>query len=524
MPLFTDNPFLAVFYALLSLPFFNSPYWMILACGLGRFIMFAFLWLAVYLIARQLQEEHNPTILVGMMFVSSIGLDLLPNPSDGMFTILSAFTLWKLIAFYKQDQVKDLLCSSVFLGLAALSRNDGIVLFLIYLVLVIAVIISGKRKWKSVLYAILPFIVMVGGYLLIGGLVTGNFSMGISARSYLAFEQGHELAYEGGGIHSPTINAMLDAQEVYGTAEENNLSVFRAIMGNPGAYFKRLKIILTKLPFQFLEVYNKKLTALFLLFMFRGIYEMFRKKKFIELGLIILWAAYLLTYLLTFVREGYLRTVFFIIFILASIGLSAITNNLHKKSEKVFILGSLILLIISGLFFNKLAIYYGASLFLISFIAILMIRKRFVNLPKVNEYSLVLLLLAGIILRGNYPSPRMWTLGDQGDEMAAIYMMENLEKGTSVLAGSPGVPWLAKMNFLSLNSTDVPAMESKAVFHEWMQNEGISAVYVDYSISRDAPYYWDLIQELENDGLDLVFSANQGSNRVYILDESWNGK
>ncbi len=519
LPTFAQNPWMAVFYAILYLPFSRSPFWLVQICSLGRLIFFCLIWLSAYLSARTLEKYAKSVFFAGFLLVSPLLTEILGNPSDSMFTAMSGFAFWQLLMFWRDRQKKNLLWASFFVGLAALSRNDGVVLFAIFFVLGVLLNLRPRLNLKNVLLSVLPFFLLVGGYLGVSGLVTGDFSLDtIMQRSYLAFEQGHEGVYEGGGAHSATINAMLDAREKFGTPQENNYSVFNAIRRNPPAYLARLKLIITRLPEQILTVYNKKMAALVFLLALRGVYELMRKRKFDLLLVIFAWAAYLLTYFLTFFREGYLRTPFFLLFLLAMIGFTALFDNLEKKAEKIVSSVALAVLVIFGLVFNKLAIFYGASLFLVGLWAVIWLRWRYRDLPQIKPISLVVMLVFGLVLHGNFSAPKIQHLGSNGDEQAAVFLMENFPPKTKVGAGSPGVVWMAKQEFTAITGADVPAFEQSADFHQWLLNEGIEVIYLDYSISNHAPYFWELIQAETGKGLTEVFSAAEGSNRVYVVE------
>lgn len=519
LPSFAQNPLLSLFYALLYIPFSRSPYWLVQICSLGRVLFFCLIWLGAFLSARELKRVLSLPLFAGLLLVLPVTTEVLGNPSDALFTAMAGFALWQVLAYRNSQQLKNLLLASLFVGLAALARNDGFVLFAIFMFLSVILSLGSGSALKKIALSPLPFLGFVGGYLLLSGLVTGNFSSGTLQRSYLAFEQGHEGVYEGSGIHSNTISAMLDAREKFGTPEENNYSVFRAIQRNPAAYLARLRLILTRLPEQLLTVYNKKIAAVLFLGFIWGVVTLLRKKDFHTLVILLVWPAYLLTYFLTFFREGYLRTPFLVICLLSTIGFSALFQWLDRRVMRWGATGGLIMLVLSGLLFNKLAVFYGAFLFLAGMWGVIWIRKRFADTPNIFSLSLVVMLVVGLVLHGNYASPRIQVLGKNADEQAAVYLNQNFPPGTKVGAGSPGVVWMAKQEFTAITGADVPAFDTSVDFHRWLLNEGIQVIYLDYSISNHAPYFWELIQQETGHGLTEVFSENAGSNRIYIVED-----
>ena len=519
LPTFAQNPLLAIFYAVLFLPFRQSPYWLVQICSLGRLLMFCLIWLGGYLASKEIRRTLNLPIFASLLLVVPLITEVLGNPSDAMFTVMSGFALWQLLVYLNAQKTKNLLLSSMFVGLAALARNDGFVLFAIFLVLSILLSLGAVNAWKKVLLGLLPFVGLVGGYLLLSGIVSGSFSTGTLQRSYIAFEQGHEIVYEGSGIHIHTIGAMLDAREKFGSPEENNYSVLRAIQRNPSAYFARLKLVLRQLPEQILAVYNKKMAAVLFLAMLWGVVTFIRKKDYRTLAVLLAWPTYLFIYFLTFFREGYLRTPFLPVFLLVAIGITTLFERLEKRVERWGISVVLGLLLLSGLVFNKLAIYYGSLLFLAGMWLVIWVRNRFPDFPNIRSISLVVMLVVGLVLHGNYSSPKFQRLGINADELASVYLMEHFPRGTKVGAGSPGVVWMAKQEFLAIIGADVPAFNTSADFHQWLLNEGIQVIYLDYSISNQAPYFWELIQQESGHGLTEVFNKNAGSNRIYIVEE-----
>jgi hypothetical protein len=129
----------------------------------------------------------------------------------------------------------------------------------------------------------------------------------------------------------------------------------------------------------------------------------------------------------------------------------------------------------------------------------------------------LVLLIAGVVLRGNFPSPTIRTLGVAADEQAVVYMQEHLPPGTLVAAGAPGVVQTAGMVPATLSALDVPVGRSQEGFLRWMRDQGIRAVYVDYSLSSDNPAIWRLIEPQIGNGFERVFTADQGDIQVLLV-------
>lgn len=129
---FYRNPLVGMLYALTYLPFGSSPFWMMQSAALGRVILFALLWLAAYLVATRFEKEFSVFVMVGFVLVFPVLTEILVNPSDALFAAMSALAFWQFLGFFQHRDRTHLLWTSVFLGLAALSRNDGLLLFVVF--------------------------------------------------------------------------------------------------------------------------------------------------------------------------------------------------------------------------------------------------------------------------------------------------------------------------------------------------------------------------------------------------------
>ncbi|MCP4229867.1 MAG: hypothetical protein GY771_06925 [bacterium] len=112
---------------------------------------------AVYLASRRLYGEEKPTAVAAILVCISAPFAVWAGA--GMETPL--FTLLALLAiyFYLGDR---LWITSVFLGLIALTRPEGIVFFPPFFV---AAVVSRKTTIKQIAAILLPAVILVGGYL-----------------------------------------------------------------------------------------------------------------------------------------------------------------------------------------------------------------------------------------------------------------------------------------------------------------------------------------------------------------------
>jgi hypothetical protein len=271
---FAFSPLSSILYALTYLPYANSPYWLVQSDSLARLVIYSLMFLSCYLIGRQLSRYFHPLVMLGFFLVTPVIVSMFNFPSDPLFSAFSGLAFWQTLAFYDSRQVHYLWKASALLGLAALARNDGLVIFIG--LLAAAFFLSGptfKVRLRALLPASIPFIALVGGYLLIQGFVTGSFSPGTLERAYDNFESGQEGVYSQADRFSPTIEAYLEARRVFGTPEENQYMVLNAIRHNPQAYFLRFKSMLVSLPEKINNAYGIKFTVVLVLLAVRGVVE-----------------------------------------------------------------------------------------------------------------------------------------------------------------------------------------------------------------------------------------------------------
>ena len=519
-PSFSSSPLVALLYALTSFAYLESPFWLVHSTTLGRIILFGLVWFSSYAVARRLGGTARPLFMVGLLFVGALMVSLLSFPSDPLYVAFAALSLASAMAYISSGRWKHLGLASVFIGLAALSRNDGLVLGLALILATPFLVRPPESRRKAIAIAAAPFALLVGGYVLFFGIKTGDFSLGTLERTYDNFEAGHQVITAGEGLVNPVIEAKLAAREAFGTPEENGHSIFRAIARNPGVYLQRLRAIVPLLPAQMLSAYGVRLAAPLFLFAARGVWQLFRQRRFRLLGLFALWFVPLLSgFLITLFRTGHLRFPFYVVFALAATGMVASVRNIRGRREQAFLAVAFAVLAIYGLVDAKPAIVYGAAVtFTALVLGLLVIR----NWPSQTHklFAQGMLLLAGaLLLHGDFPGPKTRTLGEFADEQGVEYLAENFQPRTPVAAGSPGPVYSAGMTYMGLTSLDVPRTDTAGEFLAWMKGQGIQAIYVDASLSSDNPLFWSQISSLVGSGLERVFAADEGNIQVLRLTD-----
>ena len=514
-PVFASNPLVAAFYAVTSLPFLDSPFWMVQSTSLGRILLYGMLWIAAYKVARQLSDKAHPLIMVGLLFVSVIPVSILVFPSDPLFVAFAGLALAYALKFLKDNSLRSLGLSSLLLGLAALSRNDGLVLGVVLILSATVFAAPPLRRWKAFAVAAAPFLILVLGYVLFYGVRTGQFELGSLARTYDNFEAGHQQIYAGEGQINPVLEAKQEARRVFGTPEENQHSILRAVERNPSAYLSRLVATMKGLPSQVLSAYGVRMAAPILLLAMRGIGELVRRREFRVLSLMLLWLLPVLSGLvITLFRLGHIRFTFYVVFALAAIGLSAVLRNLRDRREQAFWGTVIVAFTIYGLLDGKPAVVYGMTVLLAAFALSLLILFRWSALARTIAPAAMLFLAAGLLLHGDFPGPKSRVLGQAADERAVYFMVENYPDGTPVASGSPGPVFAANMGYMGLTSLDVPRTDTDQQFLEWMKGQGIELIYVDASLYVDNPFLWEQVSGLIGSGLERVFSADEGNIQI----------
>ncbi|MBN1263964.1 MAG: hypothetical protein JXA25_00620 [Anaerolineales bacterium] len=513
----SGNPFTRLFYALMALPFRNSVFWMIHACSLGRFFLFTLMWVAMYKLGLALSDRIIPLVLPILLIMSPLFPDFLRFPSDPLYAGFATLALARSLSFIRFSRLSDLWWASALLGFAALSRNDGLLLFLVFFCLILLwSVLKGKLK-LTLLPAILPFLILVGGYILAYGLFTGDFSPGTMRRTYDNFETGYGVIIQNDTGLADTPAAKLSAREAYGTPEENNYSVFTAIHKRPDLFLARLKIVLADMPRAILDAYGLRVTAVLMLLAAWGGFSLVRARDWERLFLLLLWPSpFISGFVISIFRTGHLQFYACVLFALAAIGLFSILQSWQSIRNRWILLSALSLITLYGFSDNKLAVAYGGYIFLMAFVLIMLYIS--VNRQTFNIESLLILLTALLITRASFPTPNIRTLGEEPEEQILLYINQEMKDVQTFAAASQGVIHAARKDCAMLTSEDVPTNNTPEEFLEWLQVQGIEAVYIDKFLTSRNSAMWEQIQPLLNSGLTRVFDTDQGSYQILLVE------
>lgn len=508
IPEYAWNPLVACLYAITYIPVQKTTFWLIHSCTIGRFILFGLLWLSAYLVAKQLSSLGHPLVMIIFVLVSPALTYLLGNQSDALFAAMSAFALWQVLSFRNEKKIKHLWFASLFVGLSALARNDGLILFFSFLILALFLSIPIRRLGTALIASVIPFVIIVGGYITLYSLITGKFEFGTMRRTYWAFEQGQGFAY---GYSAA--DGQIETRRLFGTPKENNYSVITAILRNPEAFIQRVRQTVKTSYLKIYFMYGERLGIVIFLLAAMGAVELARKKLYALLLILWLWPVHLFVYLFTFFRHTYFLLPYFVTFSLASFGITSIVDNLGKKALYIW---SFVLLGLAsfGILTDRPNIFSATVFFTTGLWILWLIMNQYRNLKVIRPIELILALCFAVLLKGGFPYPKFRTLGIAPDERAALYMKEHLNPKSMVLTYAPGNVLVAKMDYYPLNFElrNINEQEFSSSVAKYAK-----AIYVDNDLRHNEPIVWAKIEKMIGSILEVGFKSDDGSIQVLVV-------
>ncbi len=519
LPNFAGSPLTAAFYSVTNLIFSASPFWLVRSVAAGRLVAYALIWLSAYLIGKRLLPHTTPLVMLCMLLAAPFYIKMLRFPSDPFYMALAGLGLWQLLTLRQNHRIKSAVLAGVFITLAAAARNDGLIIFAAALSWMLFMTFVKKSRLPVMIGFITPFILIVGGYVLLYGLQTGDFALGTAERTYDNFEAGQIAVYSGEEGLNAAVDARREAQRLFGTAEENDYSVVKAILRNPPAYFERVKRVSFELPAQIIKAYSGKWVVLLAFWAVWGVVILFHKREWSLVALLFLWITpFLSGFVITIFRTGHLLFPSLVVLSFAAIGLSDYAARCLEKKVYFFGLAAMLLLLLLGIITSEPVVIYAARLSVAAMLLIWLGSMVMPRLSRWNTFPLLLFLAVGIILHGPYPGFGK-TQGElPPEEQALLTMVERLPKAARVLAGSPGVVYAANMTYMGLASTDVPIFTSAGEFNQWLAAQDVAAVYIDETMTVDNQAYWILLQHLAS-GYEVAYHNPSGDIQVWIRYE-----
>ncbi|HMH48993.1 MAG TPA: hypothetical protein VK548_02075 [Candidatus Acidoferrum sp.] len=484
VPVLAQNPLLAVFYGALYAVVGPSPSWFVLAVAVGRILLAALIWFGAVWLSATVGGSLAAGATLIFLLISPAVTSLVENSSDALFAGLSALALRQTVASglsalapqqavgsTDRPALRHLVVASTCVALAALSRNDGFVLFPLFLALAVVGAGGIRARFRAAAW---PFLAIVVGYLLVRALVIGNLEdvASLKWRSYMAFEQGQGVIFADRfppGT-SPYVEGHTVARRLYGTPDENNLSVFRAVSRNWPAFFERLTAALRQVPGQARQAYGESTSAVLVVLWLWGAIVIATARRSGRRGLAALgWPLHLGAYLLTFFRPGYFLLPCAAILTVAAVG------------SKHLLTGGWAVL------------------------------TRRLPLPRAAARAALAVILGAVLvfhLADHHPARIDVTWGRSPSERAIIFMQRNLPPDARIAAYAPAPAWAARGEYVSLILT-LRHLQTPRDLRNWLHRERVTALYVEDSLRALEPTVSALIESLIGTSLTVVFTDGQ---------------
>ncbi len=507
------SPTLALMYAGIYLFVRGSLNWFMLSAGIGNILLYSFLWLATFYFGLRFKDDFPPEVLIGILFISPALIIILGNPSDAMFAVMSAFALAKTIDFYRNKRIPDVMWASIFVGLAFVTRLDGIYLFPLFIILAIVMGLHKIKLYRLIPAIILPGLIVISVFHVVSGFTRGNFSSNIGGIAYAS------LQWYGTTDASGTLIGGEQVVEMFGTSEETGGSALIAFSRNPSAVVNQIIENLKKVPDQILSDYGgKKITPYFLLAVFAGIYSLFRKKAYGLLILFALWPLNVGLYLPYYTRSGYYLHSLFIPIILCALGLMYIFSSERNRIERVTIFLVIGALLIYSLLDRKPAVVSVAVISL-GVICIYWLSQSLSSVPlKSESVGLFIALAAGLILRSPFSFPQPWDVGETTGEQVVQFLQTRLDRGDVVGSYVPKPVVAARMTEAKLYGVDIkddPVEDLRA----WIHANNVKALVVEPNFINSYPEIWHAIELSQGTLVKRELVADPGSNQVFVVKE-----
>ena len=228
------------------------------------------------------------------------------------------------------------------MGLAALARVDALAWIAAFTSISIAIGFRTYSIGQITLVAIVPAVGFVAGFVAISRIDSGSFDDSIGSlapKLYQAFEQ-NQSVLTGGNDEA----AYRQARKLFGTPDDNQGSVFRAILKNPSAFWLRIVTNSKNLPNLYLSAFDKRVGPMLLIFAGLGIVALIRRGAYGMLVISMIWALPSAHYS-GFLSRHVLATVTYLPIVFASIGLTyAFRRDLPRSELTAYILAGLLLI------------------------------------------------------------------------------------------------------------------------------------------------------------------------------------
>jgi hypothetical protein len=514
--------FLYGFYYSIS-KIFSEINWIKFVTSTSTIINFSIIFFISYLIFKKILEILNIDSKLALIFlvfsIPFFPLYPLVNPGHILFTVFAAITFYFALEYYFSNLKNNylLFTYSFFLGLTGLCRPDSYILFPVNLLFLIFILLKKQNNFskffvfKKIVIFILPFLLLVNGYMLMQKKYTGSVASGGSmVKLYLAFEASEYLMLSDEEKKLPYIHwqniSKNRSDALYGSREDNNSNVFKAISNNPSAYIKRqiqtFKMFFSSVAEAF--TFNDKNKAyLLLIYGLIGIFFLTKRKSDLSL-FSFFWLSHLALYFFTLIYASYLWLDYFIFVIFIFLGIYY-SNNINLKLS--LIVNSLV--IIYSLYFKLNLIFVSAIGFLLySFLK--------------NSYAKNIVILFSVFLFTFSIWNNRFNVHEKKDDIYANEIEETVKflstnKNNNLYTYTHLIPSATKKNYMVFD----PSIKEKNYFDlkEFIILNKIDYIVLDKDFYLQNPYYLkEKFQKLIDEKYLLsVFKSSNGNINVYKL-------
>lgn len=523
LPLFAFYPLVTFIYALCYLFVQTSSTWMTDVWTISRILFFIMLWWSGFLVARRLARFARPAVFVGLMVVLPVIPNLFQNAAYSLFAAMSTFALWQFLSFNENRAPRHLVLTSLFLALGAMCRSEGFIIFALFSVM--SLWLQGIRESMSIVRrCIAPFSAIIGGYVLVYGLATGNFELGTKEKSYESFEQGHGVAFASKyADRSACIEGQLEARSLFGTPEDNAHSTFRAILRNPPAYLSRIPKLTEQVSRAIYDRYGRALGVICLLFAARGVFTLVRGRHYVLLSALFSWGAYTLLYITLCYQAAALLMPFAIVISLAAIGISAAIESFNTAIEqKIWFFGLICTGVLLAIGTPNIETPIVLVVFAVALLAISVFRENFRRIDSTDKatetisYSMVFLALLAI--KANYPVRQMPPV-ESAEEQSSAFMRVHLPANSTIGTWAPGVVWSSNMKPVTMER-DFRWLIDDDKLENWIKREKVEGFFIDTNFRQYEPEVCAKIERQIGRMLRVAFTSRDRSCMVLVVQRS----
>lgn len=503
------SPLSAVLYAPIHLLVQESANWLAWLTTLGRIVLFGLLWSSFYSLGRSFSDHFPPLVFAGVLFVGTTFAEIVRNPSDALFASMSALALWQLMEYRSEYRESSIWLGSLFIGLAALSRNDGLFLIPLFIALILVIGRGAGSVLTHLMAAVIPAAALVGAYVLLLSFDTGSFTLGTGYRAYTTYTWSLENNL---GLNSSQI------AELVGPGDGTEPSIVRAVLGDPALFLQQVRHNLRGLPDAFLAAYGKRIGPPIFYLAILGGFVMARKGSWTQIAMLAIWTIPAFMYLGFYLRPGFILLYHYVLLILVAVAATWLVTDEQRAEARLLYVSPLIVLAIYGLFDAKPAFLVAGLIASLGFLVGWYFSYLYGTRLASAAVAFVILLTAGVVLRDGYSFPNYPRFGESSMERAISFLEENLPRGSRVYARVP-LEWVAaRMN--PVDRGDIRAeLESEVPLCEIIASHEIAAFYVPPNLIREESDLWRMLQGAEGTCVGTPVVFDPGSIQVILTQD-----